>query len=299
MQSINSLPQIVSLNGYSQIESVLLVGCGGNGGHLAPHLCRFINVINQTREENDKIRLFFADGDVVEQKNLLRQHFISQDITKNKASVLAERYSAAFGMQIGVVTKDLENIGDFGFFANSARDLNRADLVIGCVDNVNSRKLINEWFTNSPNEDGFHWRSRFWIDAGNEERTGQVICAYSPSSRATNGSEQINVFGELTQTEGEFSLPSVIEVYPELLSDEGVFNSELSCAERAEAAPQNMQTNVTAATLIMNYAQKLILCEPLNSHGVEFSIDNRFSTKLNTLDNLSKVSEDRRRHWEK
>jgi hypothetical protein len=90
-----------------------------------------------------------------------------------------------------------------------------------------------------------------------------------------------------------------MECYPELADGDDKFNSELSCAERAESAPQNMQTNVTAATLAINYAQKTILGEPLNSHGVEFTIDNVFSTRLNLSDNLAAVTTERKRYWEK
>lgn len=37
--------------------------------------------------------LALVDGDTVEPKNLIRQNFIEQDIGKNKAAVMADRYS--------------------------------------------------------------------------------------------------------------------------------------------------------------------------------------------------------------
>ena len=90
-----------------------------------------------------------------------------------------------------------------------------------------------------------------------------------------------------------------MEMYPNLLKTDDQFNSQVSCAERALSAPQNMQTNITAATIIMNYANKIINNEELRSHCVEFSINNVFSTKLNTSENLSKVNKSRLRYWEK
>ena len=306
MAILNSLPKIFSLNSYPKVENILLVGCGGTGGHLAPHLCRYVSVINESREtrdgvDRDKIRLFFADGDLVEQKNLLRQHFIIPDIAKNKAVVLAERYAAAFGIQIAVVPKDLETLEDFEFFNSSRRRTDRSDLIIGCVDNNASRKLINDWFMGKANEnkDGFSWRGHFWIDSGNEEKAGQVVCGYSPPSRGSYSSEKVKAEITSSIVSGEFSLPSVVELYPELLNDEGGFNSELSCADRAISAPQNMQTNVTAATIIMNFVQKVIGGDEIKSHAVEFSIDNAFTTKLNTVDNIAMVNEERRRFWER
>jgi hypothetical protein len=87
-------------------------------------------------------------------------------------------------------------------------------------------------------------------------------------------------------------------MYPELLDTELKFNSELSCADRAISAPQNMQTNVTAATIIMNYAQKVLTGEEIKSFGVEFSINNVFTTKHNTKENLLKVNPNRWMYWE-
>ena len=58
-------------------------------------------------------------------------------------------------------------------------------------------------------------------------------------------------------------------------------------------------TLVPDATLILNFAHKLLLGAPLKAHGVEFSIDNAFATKLNTLDNLACVNTGRKRFWEK
>ena len=80
--------------------------------------------------------------------------------------------------------------------------------------------------------------------------------------------------------------------------NEDQFNSQITCADRAVSAPQNMQTNVTAATIIMNYINKIVINDPIKSHCVEFSIDNNFSTKLNTPENLKVINRSRRRYWE-
>lgn len=293
------LPKLFILNRYSKVETVLILGCGGTGAYVTSYLARLIGILNN---EGKNIRLFLADGDIVEEKNLRRQHFVPADINKNKASVLAARYSSVFGMEICVIPKDLEKLEDFEFFGTTRQRTDRSDLVIGCVDNNASRKLIHKWFCGlgEGQEENFAWRPRFWIDAGNEENAGQVVCGYAPPSRGSYGTNKIKIDNRLKEKVGEFSVPCVMECYPELAnSDDDRFNSELSCAERAESAPQNMQTNVTAATLITNYAQKIIMGEPLNNHGVEFSIDNVFSTKLNVSDNLLAVDAERKRYWEK
>jgi len=306
------LPVILSLDSYPEVEEILVVGCGGTGAYVISHLARLISVVNRNRRTRrsttysynryNEIKLYLADGDLVENKNLSRQHFIHQDIDRNKAEVLGERYSAAFGIQIGVIPKDLEKASDLGFLNLNG---NNSTVVVGCVDNNASRKVIREWFlgTKDGSMDNVHhqhnWSSKFWIDSGNEERNGQVVCGFRPSARGYYGSPKLNPAKFTKSARGEFSLPCATEVYPNLMDESDQFNSQVSCAERAESAPQNMQTNITAATIVMNFLNKIIINEPLKSHCIEFSIDNIFSTKLNTPENLSVVNVIRRRDWEK
>lgn len=278
MMKKNSLPTIFSLKRYPRPGYILVIGCGGTGAFVIANLSRFLSVFNNYRQPNFCI----ADGDIVEKKNLLRQHFISNDIGRNKAEVLAERYSAAFGIQINVIASNIEKLEDFPISSG---------LIIGCVDNNASRQLIYKKYFLSQCCD-----TTFWIDSGNEEINGQVICGLSLPSYKCGG---INTQTQKEIIEGIFSLPCVVELYPDILKDKSKFNSELSCAERADSAPQNMMTNVTAATLVMNYAQSIISGLPLTSHGVEFSIKNNFRTYFNTKENLSKVGINRRMEIER
>lgn len=281
LKSGGKLPEIYSLAGYRVPHKILVVGCGGTGGHLIPHLARFISVL---REGGTDINLVIADGDGVEKKNLKRQNFIEPDLGKNKAQILARRYSNAFGFEIEAITKDLENMNAINAAIHNIA-YGRSAMVIGCVDNNASRKVISEWFHNG---DGVGTASgRFWIDSGNEENSGQVVCGFHP-----------NTYVRIDKKAGNISLPNVFELYPDLEQSEDKFNSSLSCAERAQSAPQNMQTNVTAATIIMNFLQKILMLQPINSHAVSFSINNVFSTRLNTPENLSKVAKARRRQGE-
>lgn len=72
---------------------VVMLGAGGTGGHIAPHLYRLLYALERP------VRFIICDGDVVEEKNLVRQNFIPADLGENKARVLAERYSSVFGME--------------------------------------------------------------------------------------------------------------------------------------------------------------------------------------------------------
>ena len=289
---IKFLPIVYALSGYQPVKRIVVLGCGGTGAFVVSHLARFLSVW-RPEGSSDYGRLvvpdlFLIDGDEVEEKNLVRQHFIYQDVGKNKAEVLAERYSAAFGIDINVVPKDIED--EESLF----KIFNTNGIIIGCVDNNATRQLIhNAYF--SKNNVG---ESMFWIDSGNKETAGQVVCGYASSSYyyGSNRLNKIRVGDE--KTSGEFSLPCTTEIYPEFLDEGQGFNSELSCAERAESAPQNMMTNVTAATIAMNFAQTIIMGKELKAHAVDFSIKNTFTTRLNTEENLKIINPKRKREWE-
>jgi len=270
-----NLLEINEMGTYSVPNRILVIGCGGTGAYVIGHIARLISVLNcEDGYRGQRFELVVADGDKVEQKNLERQHFIGRDLDRNKAEVLAERYSAAFGIKIMALPSYLEH-----FRMITAHT---PTMVIGCVDNDASRRTVNGWFLNQDS-----WTGLFWIDSGNEESSGQVICGYRPPHHPPYDNQK-----------KAFSLPSVAEVYPTVLDEGTKFNSQLSCAELAQSAPQNMMTNITAASLVLNFAQKILRGKPLSTHGVLFSIDNSFRTLLNTPDNLSKVDKGRRRRWE-
>ena len=83
---------------------IIVLGAGGTGGYLIPHLYRIA-----FSDENRDYRIIICDGDIVERKNLIRQNFIEQDIGRNKASVLAERYAGAFGIECEYIPEYIES----------------------------------------------------------------------------------------------------------------------------------------------------------------------------------------------
>lgn len=66
---------------------IVVLGAGGTGGYLIPHLYQIVFA-----DSERLYRIIICDGDIVEKKNLVRQNFVEQDIGRNKAAVLAERY---------------------------------------------------------------------------------------------------------------------------------------------------------------------------------------------------------------
>lgn len=66
---------------------VIMLGAGGTGAHIAPHLYRLLYALDRP------VKFIICDGDKVEEKNLVRQNFTEADLGENKAKVVAERYT--------------------------------------------------------------------------------------------------------------------------------------------------------------------------------------------------------------
>jgi tRNA A37 threonylcarbamoyladenosine dehydratase len=76
---------------------------GGTGGYVSSLLYRLLHTLNRS------VKVIIADGDIVEQKNLVRQNFISADLGRNKTQGLAERYASAFGMEARYIPDFIES----------------------------------------------------------------------------------------------------------------------------------------------------------------------------------------------
>lgn len=220
---------------------IIVLGAGGTGGYVVPHLYR----LGYASEH--PTRIIVCDGDVVEQKNLIRQNFVEQDIGRNKAQVLSERYAAAFGIECEYRPEFIETLEELSILTEPDRvpypmEPQRV-ILLGCVDNNRSRQLCHRVFEQK--------RNLIYIDAGNGEHTGQVVCGVRQNGRTL--------------------YKPVCSLYPDLLEDEDKFPSELSCAERAISAPQSVTANLTAATAVVSFLYDLLIAGDLKTRYVTFS----------------------------
>lgn len=82
---------------------IVMLGAGGIGGHITPHLYHLLYSLERS------VRFILCDGDVMEEKNLVRQNFTPADLGENKAQVLAKRYSTVFGTETEYVPSFVES----------------------------------------------------------------------------------------------------------------------------------------------------------------------------------------------
>jgi len=215
----------------------LILGGGGNGSHLIHNLTRIVKV-HQDRGMGEFL-ITIADADIVEEKNITRQNFFLPDRGKAKVDVLANRYSRSHGLSIGTIREFIEDERSLikamdvrGFFP----------VVISCVDNHKTRKVVYEVFKKYPEK-------FLWIDCGNAEFTGQVNVGFNTARKLNEGESQA----------GMFKLPCVIEVFPEILNSNDLFKSEESCDDLGvKNNDQNIATNVLVATEVFVMINQLL-----------------------------------------
>jgi hypothetical protein len=176
----------------------------------------------------------------VEQKNLVRQNFIPADLGENKAKVLAERYSSVFGMETEYVPNFVESEKELNELLTPQkwhsglwehRIVTREQVIlIGAVDNNKSRQLCHRVFYASDD--------LIYIDSGNGEHTGQVVCGIRSGGRTI--------------------YRPIGSAYPDVLENTDKFPTELSCAEASVSAPQSIAANITAATIVVDMIYNIL-----------------------------------------
>lgn len=224
--------------------NLVLIGCGGTGGNLIPMLTRLMYSFINSKYYRKSIQLTLVDGDVVEEKNLFRQPFIKQDVGRNKAQIFAERYGGAFGLEVAYMPQYIHNRKEI---LNCMNKWDALDIIIGCVDNDETREIIYQAYKNL--------RTGIWIDSGNEKTSGQVIMGVKKDHTTV--------------------LPCVVDIFPEVLEKRTVLFNPDGCSralpEDVRKQSQNLVTNATAAVTILNFLSNIFLGENIKTHMVNFN----------------------------
>ena len=225
---------------------ITMLGAGGTGGYIAPHLYRLLHTLDRF------VEVTIADGDIVEEKNLVRQNFIASDLGRNKAQVLAERYASAFGMEAQYIPEFIESEerlsklvepDTYPSWLYPEKRPEELSILIGAVDNNRSRQLCHQVFKKADD--------LIYIDSGNGEYTGQVVCGI--------------------RRKGRTYYKPVGDVYPDILEKTDKFPTELSCAEAAISAPQSITANIMAATAVISYIYNILVLGSIEVRNVTFS----------------------------
>lgn len=222
--------------------TVALIGCGGTGSHIAQSLARIAAHLQASRTD---LRLIFIDGDCVEERNVGRQLFTPADVGKNKAQVLAARFSALFGLAIDAVPEmaTVDRLAALGGLTRRYGGKNDSvGLLVGAVDNAVARKTLHG---------ALHQQScwNVWLDCGNHEHAGQVAVGTETDAVQLQGAIKLGICAKLPA-------PSV--VYPDLLTATERRRRE-DCAAAMEDNLQGLMVNTQVGAIAAAYLEQLIV----------------------------------------
>ncbi|MCO5193141.1 MAG: ThiF family adenylyltransferase [Anaerolineae bacterium] len=230
--------------------AVFLIGCGGTGSQLAPHLAR---TLLAARERDIEAHAVFVDSDSVEEKNVLaRQNFCAAEIGRNKAVALAWRYNAAYGLNIAAIPEALTVTRARSWLRQVASGM--PVLFIGCVDNTAARAAMA---TIIEGLDGRGW----WLDSGNAYGNGHILLGNSARPRKPKLD-----MGLLS------ALPAPHIQDPAIIAAESQ-SKAMSCAELTLAAAQGPVVNTIAAALAAQYVHNSIVTGSVTAFATRFNSD--------------------------
>lgn len=245
---------------------LVIVGVGGTGGYVLQQAARLLYGLKASGSEIPPVLL--VDGDTVEEKNLLRQYFLPQDVGRKKADVLAERYGRAYGLDIGSYPEYLREETEISSGQQWQNGLvHDGAIVVGCVDNAATRRLLHDKLG--------RYKHVIYVDSGNSAvplvEDAAHIDRYELAALKQAGWEGQVVVG--VRFEGRDVLPFPGEVFPDLLEvrgDDDKVPDDPSCGHVVVSNPQRLMTNLYAATAVLAILHTLLASGTLILHRTFF-----------------------------
>lgn len=236
---------------------MILVGCGGTGSWLAPHIARIARLW-QNLNPGRTMKIVFYDDDLVEEKNTFRQNFIPAEIGRNKAEALACRYMFVSGLEIIACPRR------FGGLSYSDRD--DLTILLGCVDGPDGRLEMDRSLRN---RSGRSDKLDVWVDCGNHKWSGQVLL----------GTSIPNEVPPFSLKDRCLWIPSPRAYHPELFEKEKeqasrpALSQTISCAELAMMDHQGMSINAMVAAVAADYLVQILLTKNVTKFATYFSLE--------------------------
>lgn len=215
-------------------NTIVLIGCGGTGYHMADNLVRLARSIEDTE-------LYLIDGKRVLNKNLARQYG-EDDVGKPKAELLANKLTQSLlgaddSLRITPITEFVE-------YSNFSEHpwIEAEQLTIFSAVDLNSSRILLEDIIEDRDEVTF-------LSAGNAFTDGQAVL--------------------FRKRNGEHLDPLPSEIDPEILDNEGVMPSDIPCDEAVISEPQLALANSQSGLSMLSLWYSQVLSTP--EEGKEFN----------------------------
>ena len=213
--------------------SVNLIGAGGTGSQVLTALARMNHALTELNHAGLSVRLW--DDDVITEANLGRQLFAESELGLHKSVALINRTNRFFGTDWKAETQKFEKD-----YLNNLPENATASIYISCVDSVKSRFEIAEILNELKIDKGYYRnQSKYWMDFGNSQFTGQVLLSTVGNIRQPN-SEKFETVE---------NLPFVTEEFGELLIQSETEDDTPSCSLAEALEKQDLFINSTLAQM--------------------------------------------------
>jgi PRTRC genetic system ThiF family protein len=214
---------------------VLVVGCGGNGSAIIAGL-PYLHQAMLVRGHPGGLEVTLMDGDLISPTNCIRQPFSQSEIGHSKAVILASRVNLFWNLNWHGIPHHL----------SSRTSLDRVDIVIGCVDSREARKLIVD------KTSGQRSAVYYWLDLGNHATGGQFVLG-----------QPWNWVNRRSATR----LRTVAELFPELIDAALDDDRQPSCSAVEALERQEPFVNPTLANHALALLAKLFRYGSIEHHG--------------------------------
>ena len=223
--------------------NVDVVGAGGTGSQMLSGLARLHRALLAVGHPGG-LDVTVYDPDHVSAANVGRQLFYDADIGQSKADVLVHRLNQCFGTAWCAQNKRF-----------ALEHSHRIDLVIGCVDSAASRRTIHQLCTQR--------RVSYWLDLGNRAGDGQCV------------------LGEPLQGRDWYMrLPTVMDLFPELLDESRIEDDAPSCSLAEALERQELFVNQAIATAALQLLWQLFRYGEIPYHGLFVNLARGSTTNL-------------------
>jgi len=215
--------------------SVLIIGAGGNGSAMLTRLARIHSCLIQLGHPGLFIQIM--DNDKVERFNIGRQMYSNSDIGKYKSTVIIERVNRFFGTNFISFPERLNTVQELDDMSHN--------LIISCVDNNATRKMINDFTKLKISKSDHREVPFYWIDMGNGKNRGQFNMSTMHKSKKNTSNETYNYVA---------NLKSLIDIYGQQADDP----DEPSCSMEESLRKQDLFVNDLLTTYVSNFLWKIL-----------------------------------------
>ncbi|HEU4753165.1 MAG TPA: PRTRC system ThiF family protein [Armatimonadota bacterium] len=233
-----------------RVVQVDLVGCGGNGSQVLTGLARLDRALRACGHPAG-LHVIAWDPDRVTEANVGRQLFYPSDIGESKAVVLVHRLNLCYGLRWEAAPERYQGAAEMSVMGGWGRTRQAGDLLITCVDSAAARREIHAGITE--HTWGLNATPRYWLDLGNRQTDGQVILG-EPLCRNRPRPESGR-------------LPTVVEVFPELLDPKLREDDRPSCSLAEALESQDLFVNQAVATWALQLLWTLFRRGRIQHHG--------------------------------